>query len=131
MGDTPMPLDLSANLDDLVKRLAVIRAERARLEQEESSLAESIRTSVADLGTYPCANGLTLTLARNRRFNQERALTIAQERAAAGSPGLAERACRYVLTVDRERFEETLTLMGEPDLAAQCWDDYPWKVAVK
>jgi hypothetical protein len=118
-----MPLDLSANLDDLVKRLAVVRAEQAHLDQEAKSLAESIRTSVADLGTYPCANGLTLTLSPNRRFSMDKALAYVT---APGNEPLAQMVAQYVLTVDRDRLEA-----AAPEVAAACWEEHDWKVSVK
>lgn len=120
-GDTPLGLDLSANLDDLVKALAVARNQAAEWEAKAKGLADSIRQSVPDLGEYPCANGLTLTLARNRRWSADRALAY-----VTANEALARQCAQYVLTVDRSRLEALA-----PEIAEQCWDEYDARVTVK
>lgn len=120
-GDTPLGLDLSGNLDDLVKALAVVRNEIAALTTRANGLAESIRVSVGDLGSYPCANGLTLTLSANRRFNMDRALSYVTQ---PGNEPLAKMVQTYAI-------DRTLLETLAPEVAEQCWDEFEPRVSVK
>ncbi len=104
---------------ELAARLAAIKAEQERLDDEATHLKERLRKTAFDGPDTYSAGNLTVTFTANRRFDARKADKVIP---AALRPAVVD----VVETINAERLR-TLA----PDVYDQCCTEHEWAVRIR